>query len=91
MGKHKMLMGQDRLDHITELRSAMAPAMARMALRLGRRLSLVEAYAVMIGAIEDRARCDAARIKVRAQEVGEKCGITPATRPTASTSQEQEP
>lgn len=77
MGRHATLMGQDRLDHMEELRASLAPAMARMALRLGRRLSIVETYAVMIGAIEDRAMCDAARIKARAQEVGEKCGITP--------------
>lgn len=75
MGKHATLTGQDRLDHMRELRASLAPAMARMALKLGRRLSGYETYALMIGAIEDRARCDAAEIKVRAQKVGETCGV----------------
>lgn len=75
MGKHKTLMGQDRHDHMQELRVSLAPAMMRMAVKLGRRLSMYETYALMIGAIEDHARCDAAEIKVRAQKVGETCGV----------------
>lgn len=80
MGKHKTLMGQDRHDHMQELRVSLAPAMVRMAVKLGGRLSMYETYALMIGAIEDHARCDAAEIKLRAQKVGETCG----TKPTAS-------
>lgn len=78
MGKHATLTGQDRLDHMQELRASLAPAMARMAIKLGGRLSMYETYALMIGAIEDRARCSAAEIRARAQKVGETCGIKPA-------------
>jgi hypothetical protein len=77
-------MGQDRIDHIRELREALAPTVARLALKAGRRLSMYETYALMIGAIEDRARCDALEIKARARKVSETCGVkfdaTPAPR-----------
>ena len=81
MGKHATLTGQDRLDHMQELRVSLAPAMMHMAVKLGRRLSMYETYALMIGAIEDHARCDAAEIKLRAQKVGETCGIKPTATP----------
>lgn len=69
----KTLFGQERVDHIAAQRKRAEAMLAQMATKLASQLSYYEVFDLMIGAIEDRARCDVAEIRRRSANVTANC------------------
>lgn len=69
----KSLFGQERIDHIAEQRKKAGVMLAQLSTKLASQLSYFEVYDLMIGAIEDRARCSVEEIRERSAAVTAKC------------------
>jgi hypothetical protein len=72
----RTLLGQDRLDHIEAQRKKARAMVAELAVKLAPQLSYYEVFDIMIGAIEDRARCDVDEIRRRSKDVTDQCMTT---------------
>lgn len=67
------LLGQERIDHIAEQRKKAGVMLAQIVTKLAPQLSYIEVYDLMIGAIEDRARCSVEEIREQSAAVTAKC------------------
>jgi hypothetical protein len=70
----KTILGKERADHIAAQRKKAQAILAQTATKLASQLSYYEVFDLMIGAIEDRAKCDVAEIRRRSADVTANCG-----------------
>ena len=69
----KTLTGQERIDHIAELRKQARIKLHPLVVKFAMEISYFEAWDLLIGAVEDLARRDAADIRNGAENVTANC------------------